>query len=792
MIKKSIFIILFISGIFRYGMAQNADINPELLSKNWPAKWIAVANAPENEYGVYHFRKTFELGNKPEKFVVHASADNRYKLFVNGELVSLGPARSDIYNWAFETVDIAPQLRAGKNTIAAVVWNFAQYAPVAQMSFNKTGFILQGNGTAEQVVNTDQTWKGIRDESYSPVNVDLDTYFVVGPGDKIEAAKYPWGWERSEFNDSSWLAAQPIIAGGGKGSTDYPGWQLVPRAIPLPELTNERIPKLRATEGMNAPVGFPEKPGNYIIPASSQVSLLIDRTYLTTAYLNLVFSKGKGAEIAIKYAESLYNQSQQSNDKGNRDQIEGKVFRGYEDQIIADGGDLRCFTSLWWRTYRYIQLKIKTADEPLVLNDIYGTYTGYPFQLASKFSAPEMPELDKILTTGWRTARLCAQETYTDCPYYEQLQYFGDTRIQAMVTLYNSHDDRLVRNAINDGRQSIVSDGITMSRYPTNLHQFIPSFSIWWIATIHDYWMYRDEDAFVAKQLPSIRLILDYYEQHLKDDASLSYIPYWFFTDWSFNYGEPPRTPDGQSSIQDLHFLMGLQLAGEMEKNLGMPAFADKYAQIAARIKAGFKAKYWDASRKLFADTPEKKNFSQHANILAILTNMVKGQEATDLMARILQDKDLTPTTIYFSYYLNRALDKVGMGNDYLNRLDVWRNQLATGLTTWAETSDPYPRSDCHAWGASPNIELYRIVLGIHSAAPGFRKVLITPNLGKLHNASGSIPHPQGDICVNYQVDAAGNLKAEITLPEGIDGKFVWNGKEADLHEGMQTINMKK
>jgi len=788
MIKKSILIILSIAGFIHYGVTQNAVINPDLLSKTWQAKWIAVAGAPANEYGVYHFRKTFELDAKPDKFIIHVSADNRYKLFVNGEQVSLGPARSDIYNWAFETVDIAPQLHAGKNTIAAVVWNFAQYAPVAQMSFRQTGFIVQGDGQNEQIVNTGNSWKGVRNESYSPVNTDLHTYFVAGPGDRIDAAKYPWGWEQQGFDDSSWSAVRQIISGAGKGARDYQGWQLTPRTIPMPELTNERIPALRKAEGITMPAEFPEKAGNYTVPASSKVTLLLDQTHLTTAYLNLIFSGGKGAEITVKYAESLYNQSQQSNDKGNRDQIEGKIFRGYEDQIISDGGERRSFTSLWWRTYRYIQIQVKTDSEPLTLNDIYGTYTGYPFQLASKFSAPEMPELDKILTTGWRTARLCAQETYTDCPYYEQLQYFGDTRIQAMATLYNTRDDRLIRNAINDGRQSIVSDGITMSRYPTNMQQFIPPFSIWWVAMIHDYWMHRDDDAFVAKQLPYVRLILDFYEQHLKDDASLSYIPYWFFTDWSFKNGEPPRTPDGQSSIQDLHYLMGLQLAGEMEKSLGMPAFTGKYEQIAARMKAGFKAKYWDESRKLFADTQEKTSFSQHANILAILTNVVEGQEATDLMARILQEKDLTPASIYFSYYLNRALDKAGMGNDYLNRLDVWRNQLANGLTTWAETSDPYPRSDCHAWGASPNIELYRIVLGIHSAAAGFRKVLITPNLGNLHKASGCIPHPQGDICVNYQVDAKGNLKAEITLPKGVDGKFVWNGKETELHGGTQTI----
>jgi len=329
-----------------------------------------------------------------------------------------------------------------------------------------------------------------------------------------------------------------------------------------------------------------------------------------------------------------------------------------------------------------------------------------------------------------------------------------------------------------------------MSRYPTNLHQFIPSFSIWWIAMLHDYWMQRDDDAFVAKHLPYVRMILDYYERKLRDDASLSYIPYWFFVDWTFDYGEPPRMADGRSSIQDLHFLTGLQLAGEMERKIGMPALAERYEQVANRIKAGFKTKYWDADRNLFADTPDKTRFSQHANILSILTHVVEGEEAKALMERLLQDKNLTQASIYFRYYLNMALDKAGMGDNYLNMLDIWHTQLSIGLTTWAEQPEP-SRSDCHAWGSSPNIELYRMVLGIRSAAPGFRKVLIAPHLGKLRQVSGCIPHLKGDICVNYQVNAEGNLKAEITLPEGIDGKLVWNGKEANLREGKQTIEMR-
>ena len=98
----------------------------------------------------------------------------------------------------------------------------------------------------------------------------------------------------------------------------------------------------------------------------------------------------------------------------------------------------------------------------------------YPFRNETTFSAPGHEELGRMLEIGWRTARLCANETYMDCPYYEQLQYFGDTRIQAMISMYNTSDPYMVKNAIEQGRQSMVAEGITMSRYPSSVHQLYP------------------------------------------------------------------------------------------------------------------------------------------------------------------------------------------------------------------------------------------------------------------------------------------------------------------------------
>lgn len=768
-------------------------VDKSLYEGRWKARWISVPDEPANAFGVYHFRKSIELATKPASFIVHVSADNRYKLYVNGQEVSVGPARGDIYNWNFETVDIAPLLKSGKNILAAVVWNYAERKPVAQISFNQTGFILQGNTEKEEVVNTDNSWLCYRNKAYSLLQVRVPGYYVAGPGEMTDASRYPWGWETADFNDSAWKKAQVGIEGAMKGARDYPGRLLVPSPIPRMENKTERFAAVRMEEGIKVLSGFPAQPQELVIPANTKVRLLLDNEKLTTGYLSILFSQGKSAEITLGYAEALYDtaQDQPRNAKGHRGEVKGKTFVGYEDKIIADGGANRRSTSLWWRTWRYVNLVVETKDSPLVIHDIYGTYSAYPFKNETAFAVPGQEQLNKMLEIGWRTARLCANETYMDCPYYEQLQYFGDTRIQAMISLYNTSDKYMVKNAIEQGRQSIVADGITMSRYPSGLHQFISSFSLWWINTGYDYWMYRGDEEYVKTLLPAFRGVLAWYEQWLKPDYSLDYVPHWFFADWSagFLHGEPIREKNGNSSFQDLMYLLTLEAVAEMEEALGISSMATHYRSIATAIRATIKQKYWNAERSLFADTHDHRSYSQHVNALAIIAEIVTGDEAKAVMQKILTDPSLIQATIYFRYYVNQALSKAGMGDQLLDNLKVWEDQMALGLTTWAEQPEP-SRSDCHAWGSSPNIEFFRILLGIDTSAPGFSKVRIQPALGKLTEASGTIPHPRGSISVAYKINKQGILTAEITLPESVTGEFIWKGKQYNLTGGKQTITI--
>ncbi|WP_026809962.1 hypothetical protein [Arenibacter latericius] len=130
----------------------------------------AITDNTLKEYGVFKFRKTIKLKEKPSSFVIHVSADNRYKLFVNENQVSQGPARGDLYFWNYETIDIGSELDEGTNTIAAVVWNDGPYKPEAQIS-HLTAFILQGETETERIFNTNSSWKVIEDNSYQPLAV---------------------------------------------------------------------------------------------------------------------------------------------------------------------------------------------------------------------------------------------------------------------------------------------------------------------------------------------------------------------------------------------------------------------------------------------------------------------------------------------------------------------------------------------------------------------------------------------------------------------------------------------
>jgi len=772
-------------------------INPELLTNHWKAQWITHPTESALDYGVFQFRKSFDLTTVPAEFIIHISADNRYRLFVNGQAVCFGPARCDLGHWFYESIDIAPFLKPGKNLLAAVVWNFGEDKPWAQFTL-KTALIVQGNSAAEQIINTNASWKVLKNKAYMPASADaketLGQFIVVGPCDRVDGSQYTWNWENIAFNDESWSKVKTIDVGHPRGVGTDINWVLTPRCIPLMEQREQRFASIRRAS-FNVTDGFLQGKAKLTIPANQKVTLLLDQGTLTTGYPELLTSKGKGSRIKMIYSEAMYDSK---GIKGNRNEIEGKQIKGYADIFLPDGGTNRLFRPLWFRTWKYLQMEIETRGEPLVIDDLKSEFTAYPLQEKAAFES-DQPELAQIWNTGWRTARLCANETYYDCPYYEQLQYVGDTRIQALISMYVSGDDQLVRNALLHYDESRFHEGLTQSRYPSASPQVIPPFSLFWVDMVHDYWTLRNDPEFIQQFLPGIDQVLNWFINRIDPKTGLlSKVEYWNFVDWADEWawdnvtriGGTPKgaRTDGQSSILTMQLAYAVQRAAELNDYFDQPAQAQKYKQIAQYLTQSVRQNCWDGTRNYLADTPDKTDFSMHGQIFGVLTNTIPENDQKEMLVRIMSDQKLIQPTLYFRFYLTQALKKAGLADRYLATLGPWKDMLKVGLTTFAEKQDP-TRSDCHAWSASPNYDFLATVAGIRPASPGFKTVRMEPALGELKFIKGQMPHPSGMILFNLKRNGASGLQGEVTLPEGLTGTFGWNGKTVQL-KGKTAIDL--
>ena len=774
-----------------------AQLPPEAWRGLWKAQWITSPRAPLRDSVVLRFRKLFDIPQTQEHFVVHVSADAQFILCVNQQEIGRGPVRSDLAHWKYETYDLAKFLHAGKNEISATVWNFG-VVPLAQIT-DRTGFVLQGDTENEAIANTDNSWEVEEEKGIQtlPTPPEIErSYYVAEPAERIDGSVFDWSWNNAASSRGKWEKPVSIGYASLRGAVlQNNNWQLMPD--PLPSMQMELAPAgrvVRAT-GMQSPSDFPGSP--FEIPAHSKVSLLLDQSHLTTAYPEVTVTGGAQSTIRLTYAEALFDSNGQ---KGNRNEIAGKHIVGIFDEFLPDGTQGRRFMPLVWRTWRYLQLDITTADQPLHLDNLGCWFTAFPFEERARFSSDD-PSLTLIWEIGWRTARLDAHDTYMDTPYYERMQYIGDTRIQALISYTVAGDDRLARQAIQAFNDSRVPDGLTRSRYPSSVTQMIPTFSLLWIGMVHDFWMYRGDEEFVRAQISGTRTVLDWFSERQRPDGLIGNIPWWPFVDWGkdFGFGMPPQDVDGGSSPITLQYIEALHYAAELESAFGDPIRVQRYREAETKAVTAIRKLCWNDTYGLIADTPAQKHYSQHANILGVWLDVIPAEKQKDVLTRVLSTSDpgfttpgtvpdMTKATYYFRFYLARAIDHAGMGDRYLDLLKPWRDMVALGLTTWAEQPEP-TRSDSHAWSAHPNFDFLTIVAGIRPKTPGFSSVTIEPHLGQLRNVVSTVPTPRGAIEASFKSNST-DVDAEIALPPNVSGDLVWKGKVIALRAGHQHLRL--
>ncbi len=772
---------------------------------SWNAQWIMHPTVQPQEHAVIIFRKSFELPSKPSSFVIHLSADNHYRLFVNGKYVLRGPARGDLSHWFYETIDIAEYLGQGKNSLAAEVIN---WGPKRSFTFfsQMTSFILQGDTENEKMVNTSGgSWKCLHNEALAAKNIDwmndrstIDFGLYVGnPTDSVRAELYPWGWERTDFDDSSWLQAIWCDIAGGRdqqfaGGILYSGGKmLIPRRTAILAEKRVSFPVIRKTTGLEMNDGFIKDKGSLIIPAGKKVSVLIDQQYETMGYPELIVSGGENSLIRVMYSENLIIDNKSP--KGNRNDIDGKRMVGLKDIFIPDGGSNRLFKPSYIRAFRYIQLDIETSSEPLTINSYYNMDCKAPLELKASFLT-DNSLYDWIMESGWRTITNCAQDMLLSDAAYEQMQYTGDSRVHNLSLLTLSGDDRLTRNALIQFDQSRIPEGLTYACYPNPFHLIIPSYSLIWIDQLYDYMMWKDDKQFIAGFEPGILNVLDWFERRRQPNGLLGKIEWWGAFAWPrhYNNGEPPDIYNGNNTLYSLQYAYTLRHSADIFRFLGKPGKADELTARANEICSSVN-KLCKNRDGFYTESISDKQISQITNIVAILAEAVNGEEARSLMKSLLEPKDwFGQVDLFLHLYLFEAMNKTGLQEQFYGQLSEWSLMMERGMTTFAEVplewGEENQRSECHPWSSSPDYFFFRTVCGIIPLAPGHRKIEIAPSFGDLNRIDAVYPHHLGNIEISLTKNGS-KIEGYVTVPEGIKASFLWGAKKMYLKEGKQFIS---
>jgi len=287
--------------------------------------------------------------------------------------------------------------------------------------------------------------------------------------------------------------------------------------------------------------------------------------------------------------------------------------------------------------------------------------------------------------------------------------------------------------------------------------------------------------------------VLDWFEKRRQSNGFLGKIDWWGALAWPrhYNNGEPPTVYEGNNTLYSLHYAYTLRHSAEIFEYLGKTAQAIEFSKRADQIcdAVNRDCKNHDG---FYTESPGNKQVSQITNLLAILAEATKGEDAKQLMEKLLEPKDwFGQVDLFLHLYLFEAMNKTGFQEQFLPETSEWQLMKERGMSTFAEVplewGEENQRSECHPWSSAPDYFFFRTICGIKPLSAGHKTVEIAPAFGKLTQIKAVYPHHLGNIELDLKRTGS-KVEGSVTVPKGIHASFVWRTKRKNLINGNQMI----
>ena len=768
------------------------------------AKWIW----PEGQVYLYNtfaaFRKDFEIVEQIEKAEIHITADQAYKLYINGKYICRGPARGYQNHWPFDKIDVSSYLHEGHNWISVQAYN-PGIGTFQYKHESSAGLICSLVVNDSLTIVSDETWNKRRMNEFKK---DTGRYSLqLGFQEHVEISGLDNSWIFDKNSKISWKAP----------STEDSTWNdvfayglspydtLEERGIPMLHEEYVKFDKFVCTSSGRCEKDYKErknvswgwvkealetvkwntldKPalidndsnGEFVIPICGKDkynTFTIDVGEYLVGSLNVEINGSVGGEIIdFQYHENMVN---------NRPAIRpaGKEICNIAlaDRLFLSDKNIIQHEFFNLQGFRYFSVITRNSENPITIK-IKIRKTQYPFTMKGEFECSDK-NINDIFDICRRTQQICSLDAYVDTPWREQAQWWGDARVQAHNTFYLDGDPRLLVRGIRSIAGQSTLQGLTYGHAPTiGYNCILPDFSLTWIMTFWDYyWQTENIDLFI-EFWPRINQILDYFNtEDARSETGLILHDerYWYFGDWADIYrGYIPTYMNIWYLYTLQHLVRLLNAAGMKREAENITKKADEHKNLI--LKYLYNEEKCEFCGGLDENLNQVGPVSVHDHLIATLVNLLP--EKHDyfykqwILPYLYEEKlDAATPSVFWSSYLLEEAGRKGYNKDVIKFIkDKWTPMLETGTTweqfTWDEKENG---TASHAWAAHPSYHFTNIITGIRQLEAGWKKISFTPDfdLG-IDKALSVIPSPLGMIEASWKIEK-NNYKVNIKIPDGV------------------------
>ncbi|EIY32087.1 hypothetical protein HMPREF1062_02270 [Bacteroides cellulosilyticus CL02T12C19] len=686
---------------------------------DWKAYWISTDACQSEPNTWLSYRKTVHIVQVPDEAIARIAADSKYWLWINDNLVVFegglkrGPNPEDTY---YDEVDIAPYLKAGSNTIAALVWYFGKQG-FSHNSSGKAGFLFDCQTSGIEIIS-DNSWTCCINEAYSTCSGPKPNFRLSESSILYDARKEMEGWVTQSFK-SSFPGASKLQKAGGA-----PWNKLVKRPIPLWK-------------------DFGLK--NYVKSYKSKDTLICVLPYNAQFTPYIKIKSPEGCRIVMGTDNYYYYNGATENLRA---------------EYITKAG-IQEYESLGWmnghRMYYFIPEEVEVLD-------VKYRETGYDCDLAGSFYSSDA-FLNQLWRKSLRTLYVTMRDTYMDCPERERAQWTGDAVNESGESFYalspSSHaltkkwlceiidwqqDDGSIFAPVPAGNWRLELPGQTLAS--------VGYYGAW------NYYLHTGDKITLHHLYPAIKRYMELWKENETGVVSFRNVG-WVWGDWG--------SERDMFLLINVWYYLALKGMYQMALELGYTNDADSYIRRMTSFKNAFNTHYWTGIA--YRDSSYKGKTDDRVQALAVVAGLADKDKYEALLNIFKTEKHSSP---YMEKYVFEAMMMMGYEVEALARHKermkymVEDPYFSTLFEHWNIGIEGYAAGTVnHAWTGGGLTILSQYLCGIAPLKPGYEQIAIVPQPGNIRQAKAEVASVKGMIKSSFVQEEKG-ITIDVKTPADI------------------------